>query len=128
MTRVWLKTCPKTRNQRSGWRARVNSSVGSRRSLRRSAPAIATAWRAKVAGVGGRPASAEAGGGTAAVANVTEPSFGGGQRRAGKRREHVIEGGGRPDLSFERVGRTEGRDAARVHDAQDVAERFGLFH
>ena len=44
---VRVKTCPKTRNHSKGWIARVRSSVGSRRSLRKSTPAIANAWRAK---------------------------------------------------------------------------------
>src|SRR5712675_2689731 len=117
ITRVRVKTCPKTRNHSSGWMARVRSSVGSRLSFRRSAAAMAPAWWANLKrGLPSIP-SAKTVRGVTCAADVTEAPFVG-NRASSERDEHVVERGAGAHPSFQVERRAERRDPAGMHDGE----------
>src|SRR5882724_3365536 len=130
MARERPSTWPKTTSQRVGWTARLNSSVGSRRSFCSSAWATARACPAQARGPAIRATSAvstEAMGGAADAAGIPVPS----SRldgKAGEMDEHVVERRAGSQGGLELGGGAGGGEPALVEEGDLLADLVGLVH
>src|SRR5450756_1559983 len=130
MARILLNVSPKTTSHRTGWTARVTSSVRSCLSFCSSTRQNVTTREKSRRGprIEGSSDSTQPGG-TTGAADTAEPSLlSFGEVAPGECAEDVLEAGPLTQGGLQVVRPPDGAEAAEVHQRDPVAQRVCLFH